>query len=508
MRTTETKERPSALAAATAYRGAGPLPPPDRFAVSSGKMLPLMKRLMGLWRGEAGGKEVLDLGLPLILSMMSVTLQHFVDRIFLTWWSPEAVAGVTTGGFAMWVVTGLFNGTAEYATPFVSQYVGAKREERIGAVVYQAAYFAVLAGALGWLLSFFVPSLFNLVGHAPAIREHEISYAVIIMQGTFPVVLMVAFSTYFAGRGKTRVVLGVTLAATVLNVFLDWLLIFGNLGAPTLGTRGAAYATVASQVFGALVYLALILNAPARDAHGFKDFRFQPELFARLLKLGVPSGLQPSLEILGFTLFMFIIGDLGVAPLAATSIAFNLNGIVFLPAIGLGYGVSTLVARYLGMKRPALADRAIKSGLVISQIYMIGCSLVYVLAPAFLLAPYAMGADPATFGEVSRIATVLLRFVAFYSIFDMVNVVCAGGLKGAGDTRFPVTATVVISWVVMLIPTWWFCVRGSRGVYVAWVFATLYVVVLGVVMFVRYRKGAWKNLTVIESDASPALDLP
>lgn len=465
-----------------------------------------MNRLGRLWRGDAGGREVLALGLPLILSMMSVTIQHFVDRIFLTWWSAEAVAGVTTGGFAIYVLTGLFNGTAEYATPFVSQYVGAKREDRIGPVVYQAAYFALFAGAIGWLLSFGVTPLFDAVGHAPAIRVHEIAYARIMLHGTFPVVLMVAFSTYFAGRGRTRVVLGVTSFATALNILLDWILIFGKLGFPALGTAGAAYATILSQTTSALVYLGLILKAPERAAHGFGDFRFQPRIFLRLLKLGVPSGLQPSLEILAFTLFMFVIGNIGVAPLAATSIAFNLNTIVFLPAVGLGYGVSTLVARYLGMHRPTLADRAIKSGLVISQMYMLVCSAAYVLVPGFLLAPYAVGADPATFGEVSRIATVLLRFVAFYSIFDMVNIVCAGGLKGAGDTRFPMTATVVISWVVMLAPTWWFCVRGGRGVYVAWVFATLYVVVLGVVMFVRYRKGAWQSLRVIESDLMPPLD--
>ena len=465
-----------------------------------------MKRLGRLWRGEAGGREVLNLGLPLILSMMSVTMQHFVNRIFLTWWSAEAVAGVTTGGFAIYVLTGLFNGTAEYATPFVSQYVGAKREDRIGAVVYQAAYFAALAGALGWLLSYLVTPLFDAVGHVQSIRVHEVAYASIMLRGTFPVVLMVAFSTYFAGRGKTKIVLGVTVFATAVNVVLDWILIFGKFGAPALGTVGAAYSTIFSQALGAFTYLVLILRAPERLAHGFLDFRFEPRLFVRLLKLGVPSGLQPSLEILAFTLFMFVIGNIGVAPLAATSIAFNLNTIVFLPAVGLGYGVSTLVARYLGMHRPALADRAIRSGLVISQMYMIVCSSAYVLAPGFLLAPYAAGANPETFAEISRIATVLLRFVAFYSIFDMVNVICAGGLKGAGDTRFPMTATVVISWVVMLLPTWWFCVHGGEGVYVAWVFATLYVVALGVVMFVRYRRGAWQQLRVIESDVLPPLD--
>lgn len=467
-----------------------------------------MNRLAALWRGDAGGREVLILGFPLILSMMSVTMQHFVDRIFLTWWSAEAVAGVTTGGFAIYVLTGLFNGTAEYATPFVSQYVGAKREERIGAVVYQAAYFAILAGLVGWGLSYFVTPLFDAVGHDPKVRVHEITYARIMLRGTFPVVLMVAFSTYFAGRGKTRVVLGVTMVATLVNVVLDWVLIFGKFGFPEMGTVGAAYATIISQVLGALIYLALILNAPERMAHGFMNFRFQPGIFLRLLKLGVPSGLQPSLEILAFTLFMFVIGNIGVAPLAATSIAFNLNTIVFLPAVGLGYGVSTLVARYLGMHRPALADRAIKSGLVISQIYMFVCSSAYLLIPDLLLAPYAAGADPVVFAEVSAIATILLRFVAFYSIFDMVNVICAGGLKGAGDTRFPMTATVLISWVAMLIPTWWFCVRGGHGVYVAWIFASLYVVILGVTLFVRYRKGAWKNLRVIEQDALPALDLP
>lgn len=467
-----------------------------------------MTRLGRLWRGDAGGREVLSLGLPLILSMMSVTIQHFVDRIFLTWWSAEAVAGVTSAGFAIWVLTGLFNGTAEYATPFVSQYVGAKREDRIGAVVYQACYFAVLAGLVAWALSYFVTPFFDAVGHAPSMRVHQIDYARTMLRGTFPVVLMVALSTYFAGRGRTRVVLAVTMLATAINVFLDWVLIFGKLGFPAMGTVGAAYGTILSQGVGALAYLVLILRSPERMAHGFLNFRFEPKVFARLLKLGVPSGLQPSLEILAFTLFMFVIGSVGVAPLAATSIAFNLNGIVFLPAVGLGYGVSTLVARYLGMQRPALADRAIKSGLVISQVYMIVCSSVYLLFPQFLLAPYAVGADPATFGEVSAIATVLLRFVAFYSIFDMVNVICAGGLKGAGDTRFPMLATVLISWFAMLLPTWWFCVRGGHGVYVAWIFATLYVVILGVVLFVRYRKGAWKSLRVIESDALPALDLP
>lgn len=147
----------------------------------------------------------------------------------------------------------------------------------------------------------------------------------------------------------------------------------------------------------------------------------------------MPSGLQPSLEILGFTLFMFVIGNIGVAPLAATSIAFNLNTIVFLPAVGLGYGVSTLVTRSLGMHRPALADRAIKSGLVISQIYMIICSSALSPDPGPASRALRRGRRPfLVFAEVSAIATILLRFVALFD-FRHGERDCAGGLRGRGE---------------------------------------------------------------------------
>jgi MATE family multidrug resistance protein len=460
----------------------------------------VVERVRGLWRGDGGARSVLTLALPLVLSMMSVTLQHFIDRMFLTWWSAEAVAGATAGGFAIYILTGLCGGTAEYSAAFVSQYVGAGRPERIGRIVFQASYFALFAGLVGFGLSFGVSSFFDAVGHPEALRVHEVAYSRVMLTGLGPMVLMIALSAYFAGRGRTIEILIVNVMVTALNMVFDWLLIFGRLGFPEMGTTGAAWATVGTQTFGAMLYIALIVRSKERRAHGFHDYQFRGDLFRRLMRLGVPSGLQPSLEILAFALFMFVLGSLGTGPLAATSLAFNLNALVFLPAIGLGYGVSTLVARHLGENRPGVAERTVKSGLVIAEAYMIVCSLAYVGIPRVLLAPYGWGADPAVFTEVRETAVVLLRFVAFYSIFDMVNVVCAAGLKGAGDTRFPMFATVIISWFFMLFPTWWFCVRGDHGVYVAWAFATLYVVLLGLTMFVRYRLGAWKQLRVIETD--------
>jgi MATE family multidrug resistance protein len=132
---------------------------------------------------------------------------------------------------------------------------------------------------------------------------------------------------------------------------------------------------------------------------------------------------------------------------------------------------------------------------------------LYVLAPGPLLAPYAAGADPASFGEVGRLAVVLLRFVAIYSLFDMMNVIFSAALRGAGDTTYPLIVTLLLAWTVMVIPSYVLCVLWDRGVYTAWTTATVYCFMAGLLMLRRFRRGRWKSLRVIESsgvDVEPA----
>jgi MATE family multidrug resistance protein len=195
---------------------------------------------------------------------------------------------------------------------------------------------------------------------------------------------------------------------------------------------------------------------------------------------------------------MVIVGRIGTAELAASGIAFNLNMIVFMPMVGLVVAVSSLVGRYLGAERPLLAERVVRSALAMSFAYMAACGLLYVLGAPLLLAPYAAGADPASFPGIAAVATVLLRFVAFYSIFDMMNLIHAAGLRGAGDTVYPMALTFALAAGVMLAPTWVGCVRFGAGVYFAWAMASAYVLLLGLLMHRRFRAGRWKSLRVIE----------
>jgi MATE family multidrug resistance protein len=459
------------------------------------------------WAGEGGAREVLALAYPLILSQMSFTAQVFVDRLFLTWYSAEAVAGAVTALFTVWAVIGLCIGTGEYVTTFVAQYLGAGRPGRIGAAVWQGFYFAAGAGALTLALVPLAQPVFDLAGHAEPLRVHEVAYARILLAGGFPIVLMATLASFFAGRGRTVVILVVNVLATLVNAVLDYLWIFGHGGFPRMGVAGAAYATILSQAFGAACYAVVILRGEHRRRFGtLSGWRFEGDLFTRLLRYGIPAGLQFSMEILAFALFMVIVGRLGTAPLAASGIAFNLNMIVFMPMLGFGMAVTSLVGRYLGAERPESAERATWSALWMCVVYMAACCALYLAAPRILLAPYAAGADPGGFAGVAAIGAVLLRFVACYSVFDMMNVLFAAALKGAGDTTYPVVATIVLAWGVMLLPAYLLCVRGDGGVYTAWTAATAYIVCVGLLMFRRFRRGRWRSMRVIER-AVPELDV-
>lgn len=455
-------------------------------------------RLRRFWQGAGGAREVLLLAYPLMLSQLSFTLQTFIDRLFLTWYSPEAMAGAVTGLFAVWVVMGLFIGTGEFLTAFVAQYLGSGRPRRVGPTMWQGFYFALLAGFVLAALAPLAPAVFDLAGHAPGLRHYEVQYAQVLLLGGFPVVLMATLSTFFAGRGQTRVILLVNVLVTLVNVALDWWWIFPRGARAGYGVVGAAWATIVAQAVGALCYVAIMLRRRHREHYGTFDSLWpEPALLARLMRFGLPTGLQFTLEILAFEIFIVMIGRLGVAPLAATTLAFNLNMLVFMPLLGLGLGVSSLVARYLGAERPEVAERCVRSALAMGSGYMLACGALYVLAPRLLLAPFAMGGMP-DFARIEDTAVVLLRFVAFYSIFDMFNVLCAAGLKGAGDTRFPLVVTFVLSWALMLGPAYVACVVYGYGLYVGWLAASAYVLGLGVSMYLRFRRGSWKRLRVVE----------
>ena len=465
-----------------------------------------MQALRNRWAAEGGYREVLVIAIPLILSTGAWSVQHFVDRMFLTWYSPEAVAASMPAGILNFSIMSLFLGTASYVSTFVAQYYGAGRYHRIGPAIWQGIYVSVLGGLALICLLPIASFIFDLVGHDPRVRVHEVVYFQILCIGGAPVIASSAMSGFFSGRGRPWPVMWVNMLSTAVNLIMDYALIFGRWGFPELGIMGAGIATVLAGIFSFLAYLVLLSTRSNKETyHTEAGWKPERELFLRLLRFGFPSGVQFFLEMVGFTIFILLIGRLGTPSLAASNIAFNINTLAFMPMIGSGIAISVLVGQYLGRDRPDLAQRSVYSGFHMTFIYMTSIATAYAFMPHIFVAPFAAYADPKAFAEVYRISVILLRFVAVYSVFDTMNIIFASAIKGAGDTRFVMFVILIASVIVLIVPTYLALVIFGYGLMVSWVVVSAYVIILGFVFYFRFVGGRWKTMRVIEK---PVVTLP
>lgn len=458
-------------------------------------LLEIQKR----WSEENGYRVVLKMAVPLILSTGAWAIQQFIDRIFLTWYSPEAIAAALPAGISNFTLFSLLIGTASYVNTFVAQYYGAKRPDRIGLVVWQGIFLTLPAIVLCVLVAPWAEDFFRLMGHDAKVQEQEIIYFRILLYGAPAVVITNAVSGLFSGIGKPWTIVLVDGIATLVNIVLDYILIFGKFGFPEMGIAGAGWATVAGMSVGAGLFLFIMLMPAIRKKfHTARGCRFNETLFRRLVYYGLPSGLQIFLEVSAFTLFIMIIGKVGVDELAATNVAFNINSLAFVPMLGMMTTISTLVGQRLGGDRPDAAERITWSAFHLCFGFFSVLSIGYFFFPQLFLLPYRLGQDPAQARSMELLLPPLLRFVAIYCLFDAMNMTFSAALKGAGDTRFVARTTIKLSWLLMVIPSLVGWYLFHCGLHWLWTFVTLYVTALGLTFFWRFRRGWWRDMRVIE----------
>ncbi len=454
----------------------------------------------GWWARPCGGLEVLRLAVPLIVSTASWQVMNFTDRMFLLWHSEKSMAAAMPAGMVHFALICFPLGIASYVNTFVAQYHGAGHPHRIGPAVWQGARVGLYCIPIFLAMIPLAPWFFRLAGHDTELVQLETVYFQTATFGAGAEIIAAAMAAFFTGRGKTRVVMVVDLLAAAMNVVLDYGWIFGHFGLPALGIEGAAWATVVSLWFRVFAYGGLMSLPRFRTRYAIWSGRaYNGTLFQRLLRYGGPSGLQMLVEVAGFTLFLLLVGNLGADALAASTLAFNVNGLAFMPLLGLGIAVSTLVGQQLGRNSPAMAARATWTSLWIAMTYMGTMALVYVTLPDLLLMGHAAGASPAEFAALRDTTVVLLRFVAAYCLFDALNVVFCSALKGAGDTRFILIMSLLLTPAPILAAAVGIHFAGL-GLLWCWTVITLWVCALGIIYGARFLHGRWRHIRVIEPE--------
>lgn len=442
--------------------------------------------------------ELLAVAIPLMLSAATQSIMHIIDRMFLTWHSNAELAASLPAGILYWSCLSFPFGIASYVNTFVAQYDGAGKPDRLAAAIWQGAYFSILAGLVLTLAAPWSNSLFALIGHEPAVAAHEATYFRWLCLGAMPAILHTALAAFYSGRGQTRVVLGVNVICVTINAFLDYAMIFGWGPFPEWGIAGAAMTDSLAELLAVVIFAVLLSRRSVQLRYPIlKQWRYDRSLMADLFKFGGASGLQMFIDVAGFAVFIMIIGWIGTQEQAATNIAFNLNTLAFIPVIGVGIAVSTLVGQRIGEGQPDLAAKSTWKGFALAATYMLAFGAIYTLLPELLIAPYAAKANPAEFEGIRQTVIVLLRFVAIYSFFDAMAIIFGSAIRGAGDTRFSMIVAFFSVWLLLVLPTyWWWRYRGPDLI-VSWTFCAVYVIALGFIYLARFQYGAWRSMNVI-----------
>lgn len=459
-----------------------------------------------------GMAEMLALAFPLILSMASFTVMQFVDRVFLARFSPESIQAALPAGILAFTMSSFFHALAGYAGTFVAQYHGAGSKSGCGRSAAQGLWLALACTPLIWAL---IPAgrwTLRLAGHPPPVLAEEIVYFDVLMWGGGVPVLASALNAFFTGLGDTRTAMKGAVLGNAVNIVLDYLLIFGVWGFPRMGIAGAAWATVAGAAVTAGYLAARYFGpAPARE-YGTRNLRLDGPLLARIVRFGAPSALQLILDVGSFTVFVLLTGRMGGLALAASNIALSINNVAFQPLLGLNMAAAILVGQYQGRRDSGTAERAGWSALKIGWIYMILVGASFLLFPEAyvrLFTGEGTGLDPEA---LYRTAKWLLVMMAAWGLFDTVNIILSGVLKGAGDTRFAMLYSVGMGWGLWIPGTLGIAWRLNRlqrspggvpdwmfgGIVPIWLWMTIFVLVLAVGFAWRFRSGRWKSIVLIE----------
>lgn len=444
-------------------------------------------------------RNLLKLCGPLVLSNCAVTAMQLIDAVVLAHHSADSVAAMGPSGMAVILVQSLVFGTVGYAGVFCAHAHGAGNAAGVRRAAWLGLHPAWMSGLLLALLGWPLGSLFFHLGHAPGVATDEAIYFRLLVSTTLFVGIGAALSGWLSGMGRTRLLTGVQLASFALNGLLAWMLVLGRLGAPALGMKGAAIATLTAQAFTALALLALFLREG-----GFSDpqgRRIDLPALRRFLSLAIPQGGKIALELLAWTAFLFFVGRLGTDPLAASSIAFRINGMAFFPLLGLGQATAILVGQARGAGRdhevPAIGWQA----LVLGEAWMLVFVVLFLTVPQEFTGLFLGDSSP----EVARLCQGLLIFVAVYSIFDAANVIFACVLSAAGDTRWTLKLFLVATGIFL---AGLFCLDATGPTLERiWSLATLFVFGTALCWLIRFRAGTWRRCQVLSEPEGDSLGI-
>ncbi|MCL7465599.1 MATE family efflux transporter [Phaeovulum sp. NW3] len=437
-------------------------------------------------------RATLTLGLPLIGSHLAQMLLHVTDTVMLGWYGVEELAAGVLGASSFFIVFILGSGFGIAVMGMVAAALGAGDHTQVRRDARMGLWLSILYGVAILPLMWWSGPILLALGQQPEIAALAQNYLRVAGWGMVPALLVMVLKSYLAANERTQVVLWVTLAGVAVNAALNWVLIFGNLGAPELGVRGAAAASVAVQV---LAFVALAGYAAwLPELRGFALFQrfWRPDwpAFRQVFRLGLPVGLTGLAEGGLFQASALMMGWIGTRELAAHGIAVELSGLTFMVHLGLSNAVTVRVGRAQGAGDVQRMRDAAGVGIALSL--AIACAMValFLTLPELLIGAFL---DP---GNPDRAVIVgfgagLLAVAALFQLFDAAQVMALGLLRGVQDTRVPMWIAGFSYWAVGVPASYVLAFPLGFGGEGLWFGLVIGLALASLLLMARFWRGPW-----------------
>jgi MATE family multidrug resistance protein len=385
---------------------------------------------------------MLRLAVPVVVIQVGMMAMGVVDTIMVGHISAQALAAVALGNLYFFGLAVFAMGTLMVLDPVVAQAVGARDRPAIARAVQRGVLLAALLAVPTALLLTVAAPVFALVRQPAEVVPLAAAYAVRTAPGVLPFLLFIVFRQSLQAMGRTAPIVAAIIAANLANGALNWAFIFGHLGFPAMGVAGSAWATSISR---GLLILTLWLGARRQLNPMLSPIRreiWQLEPLGRMLRLGLPIGAQHVLEFGAFALVALMMGWIGTREMAGHQIAINLAALTFMVPLGVGDAGSVLVGQAVGRGDVAGTRSAARAALACGVAFMALTGAVFLALPVPLARLYTRDLD------VIAVAVLLIRIAGVFQIFDGLQVVAAGILRGLGDTRAPMLVCLLGYWLL------------------------------------------------------------
>ncbi len=381
------------------------------------------------------------LAIPVVVVQVGMMLFGVVDTMVVGRLSSEALAAVALGHVAVITISSFGVGLILGIDPLLNQALGARDTD-----AFRRAFQRGLVLAIGLMIPttlFLLPmeTILGLLGQPPEIVPTAAAYARISIPGLLPFYGWVVLRLALQAMEKLRPVVMTVVLVNLFNLVADWVLVFGAGPVPQLGPIGSAWAsTIARTLLFAVI---LVID---RDDLG-PLFRFDRESFrrrplVRAFTLGLPIGFHLQLELVAFTVIALLMGGMGTLTMAAHQVAINLASLTFMVPLGVAQATAVRVGNAIGAGSSTRARRAASSGLLLGAGFMTLTGILFIAAPGLLARAYTSA------GDVVALAATLIPIAGFFQVVDGLQVVSAGVLRGAGDTRAPLVVNIIGFWLI------------------------------------------------------------